>query len=430
MEDVVVLVPGFLGFARFGGFYYFADRLVAMLRGSLEQPEGRPLPVVPVTTLPTDNLRNRQKALLEQLDELSRRVYGVEWIHLIGHSTGGVDAQLLACTRSIDDQPWPEKWERVRRKIKTVITISAPHFGTELADSPFASLGTSPLDNPRAVIAQARTIRDLLRLVPRYLAANVGVDEVRPNDVLKFIWQVIQNHELINDLRPENMEALRARLVSDDAIKLRCFVTGTTPRSDKDRPSDPLYADLYRLTEGPETVSQAVLKRTRFLQEQVEKDPKVVISSPMSKMPDISPELNDGVVNTVRQIVNLNSEELGGFVVGDHADVLGHYDHQDALIGGKPYDAGLFHSGAGFGDHQFFALYWRVAQLILASRTRARRLQKLALQKKPLGVRRKREGAGREKIVSAQPAGAVSIAVARRRSRRHAPSFSSSRTAS
>src|SRR2546429_176938 len=40
---------------------------------------------------------------------------------------------------------------------------------------------------------------------------------------------------------------------------------------------------------------------------------------------------------------------VGGFVVADHADVLGHYDRQDALIGGKPYNAELFHSGAGFG---------------------------------------------------------------------------------
>ena len=83
-------------------------------------------------------------------------------------------------------------------------------------------------------------------------------------------------------------------------------------------------------------------------------------------MPAISPTLNDGVVSTVRQIVNAGRrEELGGFVVADHADVLGHYDRQDALIGGKPYNTGLFHSGASFGDDEFFGLYRRVAQAIL-----------------------------------------------------------------
>jgi len=87
---------------------------------------------------------------------------------------------------------------------------------------------------------------------------------------------------------------------------------------------------------------------------------------PRSHLPTISPTLNDGVVNTVRQIVNPGRpEEVGGFVVADHADVLGHYDRQDALIGGKLYNAGLFHSGAAFGDDEFFGLYRRVAHAIL-----------------------------------------------------------------
>ena len=91
-------------------------------------------------------------------------------------------------------------------------------------------------------------------------------------------------------------------------------------------------------------------------------------------MPVISPTLNDGVVNTVRQIVNSERrEEVGGFVVADHADVLGHYDRQDALIGGKQYNAGLFHSGAAFGDDEFFRVYRRVAQAILKTTPGAQR---------------------------------------------------------
>jgi hypothetical protein len=45
--------------------------------------------------------------------------------------------------------------------------------------------------------------------------------------------------------------------------------------------------------------------------------------------------------------------------------VLGHYDRRDAIVGGRPYNSGLFHSGAGFGDDEFFALYRRVARAIL-----------------------------------------------------------------
>ena len=78
----------------------------------------------------------------------------------------------------------------------------------------------------------------------------------------------------------------------------------------------------------------------------------------------------------MRQIVNAGRrEEVGGFVVADHGDVLGHYDRQDALIGGKPYNTGLFHSGAAFGDDEFFGLYRRVAQAILKTIPGAQRVE-------------------------------------------------------
>src|SRR5438094_10342965 len=92
----------------------------------------------------------------------------------------------------------------------------------------------------------------------------------------------------------------------------------------------------------------------------------------MRHYPTISSTLNDGVVNTVRQIVNRGRrEEVGGLVVADHADALGHYDRQDALIGGRPYNRGLFHSGAAFGDDEFFGLYRRGVQAILKMMPRA-----------------------------------------------------------
>jgi len=125
--DVVVLVPGFLGFARFGGFYYFADRLIAVLRGLLEEPLGYAVPVIPVTTFPTDSLRKRQKGLLQRLESFCQALSGVERLHLIGHSTGGVDAQLLACTRPLYGATWDKKASLVRAKIRSVVTLSAPH---------------------------------------------------------------------------------------------------------------------------------------------------------------------------------------------------------------------------------------------------------------------------------------------------------------
>ena len=112
---------------------------------------------------------------------------------------------------------------------------------------------------------------------------------------------------------------------------------------------------------------------TQFLATRVRDAPELVIRSGQSKMPPISVTLNDGVVNTVRQIVNPGRhEEIRGVVVADHGDVLGHYDRKETMIGGKNCNAGLFHSGAGFGDDQFFALYRRVAEAILRTIPEAR----------------------------------------------------------
>src|SRR5882724_7375052 len=207
--DVVVLIPGFFGFTRFGGFYYFADRLIAVLRGLLEEPLGRPVPVVPVTTLPMSSLEDRQAALLQNLTRVGEKLSGVQRFHLIGHSTGGVDGQLLACTTSLDGHRWDKKTNAVRKKITSVVTIAAPHYGTGFADSRLARWGENPLRHPTAIIPEARTLIDLLLLVPRDLAAAAGFEFAAPNDVIKFMWQVARNRDLIADLEPERMETVR-----------------------------------------------------------------------------------------------------------------------------------------------------------------------------------------------------------------------------
>jgi hypothetical protein len=389
MENVVVLIPGFLGFARFGGFYYFAERLISVLRGGLEQPEGGAVPVVPLTTLPTNSLAQRQKALLEELHALEARLGSVDSFHLIGHSTGGVDAQLLACDRTADNKPWPGRWDDIRRKIRSVCTISAPHWGTALAASRLASLGKNPLTNPNVMVEDLRVLAGLVRIIPGYVATRAALNVVVPGDLARFAWQVIQNRDLIDNLSPKHMEHLRGTLKHDPAIRLVCFVTGTQPRTDAFRPSDPLYTDLYALTAGSgKEVSSEVQECARFLEQHVAANPQIVIRNKATVLPPITPELNDGVVNTVRQIVRENPAEVGGFVVADHADSLGHYDHQDGLIAGTVYNPGLFHSGAAFEDTQFYQMYWRIAEVILGARKRARLPQREAKLGKRGALRR------------------------------------------
>src|SRR3989442_799588 len=83
--------------------------------------------------------------------------------------------------------------------------------------------------------------------------------------MIKLMWQIARNRDLIEDLKPERMEAVRARLTSDPEIALTCFVSGIMPRDDATSPSDPFFRDMYRLTQGSESVSSVVRDCERFL---------------------------------------------------------------------------------------------------------------------------------------------------------------------
>jgi pimeloyl-ACP methyl ester carboxylesterase len=366
-RDVVVLAPGFLGFDRFGGFYYFAERAIATLRGALERAVGRCVPVVPCKTLPTDSLGARQRFLMAYLEKLCSRaaVRGVQRLHLVGHSTGGVDVQLLASTPRLDGERWTETEERVRERIASVVTISAPHHGTGLGVSPLASFGENPLRNPFALFSMARTLGDLLGFLPRELAAAMGLQVAAPNDLLRFVFQILRNRDLIIDLQPHSMAAVRARVSPDARIPLTCFVS-CVPHETR-RKSDPFFVDLYDMTADGSTRddSPMVAGCRAFLERASTTQPELVIARRPAELRTIDLAINDGIVNTARQLVAPEPRQLGAIVVADHGDVLGHYDRCDALIGGKPFNAGLFHSGADFGDDQFFALYERVAAAIL-----------------------------------------------------------------
>lgn len=362
----MVLVPGFLGFSRFGGFYYFAERVIAALRGALEERLGYPVQVVPCMSHPTEGLEPRQRRLVKYLDDFcNKTLVGVRRIHLVGHSSGGVDVQFLTCTKPFGRQAWSRQANTVRRKITSVVTISAPHYGTCLADSWLGYWAENPFSRLVPIVFGIKLGCHLLRLVPKELPAIQRFQLVQ--DMIVFLTAVAFHRNLIADLRPSNMEMLRSKFCAESGISLTCFVTGTQLRMNRKRFSDTFFTDMYNLTKGDGQISPAMVQSRLMLQTLIKHRPDLVIRSPDSPMTgNIEYGLNDGIINSVRQVVDPNnSSQVGGFVVADHADVIGHYDRQDSLIEGAPYDAGVFRSGAGFGDDEFFKLYQHVAKAIL-----------------------------------------------------------------
>src|SRR5580692_7477620 len=97
VTDAVLLVPGLLGFNRFASFSYFADRVATAIRVGVETHTRRPVLVTPLSTLPSAPLVQRQAALFQNIAKLARRYPSIERVHLVGHSTGGLDAYLAVC---------------------------------------------------------------------------------------------------------------------------------------------------------------------------------------------------------------------------------------------------------------------------------------------------------------------------------------------
>src|ERR1700730_16098668 len=92
--EVVLFVPGFFGFGSFGHpdrplIEYFARVEDALLRAHV-----RPARFAVHQPPPAGSLADRVRSLHGRAAELLRE--GATRLHLVGHSTGGLDARLLA----------------------------------------------------------------------------------------------------------------------------------------------------------------------------------------------------------------------------------------------------------------------------------------------------------------------------------------------
>lgn len=375
-RNVVVLVPGFFGFGRLGDFYYFADRVAALLRGSLEHQLGQRVPVMGASTDPAGSLVARQRYLIDTLKYMESHVFKSEVaFHLVGHSTGGIDAQLLQSARPLDGRSWPESDPTgVRTRVESIVTIAAPFYGTCLSESPAVGVLSHTnkhldgwIETGELVVALAQLAIDRT-LVHEALAASMR----RTSGAAEFVWHLLADQRLLIDLIPGRMEALQKAHPMQREIPVTCFVTATPDKPKEGVPDssdlkldfrepDRFFKLLHRLT------GNCGAKPCTFPRERRSIADPAPIHSSATPAPLLTPATNDGVVNSLSQLLQAPNAKLGGVVVGDHGDVLGHYDRHDPLTGNALINRGFFCSGAGFGDDQFFDLYGRVANAILAS---------------------------------------------------------------
>ncbi len=327
----VFLVPGFFGFVNFGRLVYFTH-----VREFLEDAFARERLTVEIHRVrlkPTSSLRVRAVDLAKVIAEMSPPDAPV---HLIGHSTGGLDARLLTSPGVTLDTEVPI--EPIAGRVRSVVTVATPHRGT-----PLASFFSSRLGQHALRLLSLATITILRRgRIPVALLARVSGGTLRfavggrsdPADLLDhlekellgtlpddqrdliggFVRDVSGDQTLIPQLTPAAMDVFDAATSDRPGVRYASVVASAAP---------PKLGTRLRL--GPRPWKQATYALYSWLHHQV--------------------GLGDGIVPASSQ----RRGEVLFEARGDHLDVIGHFHgpthqppHTDWLNTGSKFDRAQF----------------------------------------------------------------------------------------
>src|SRR5688572_3388520 len=125
----VYLLPGFFGFVQFGKLVYFSH-VREFLEGALSEI-GLATEVHFVRVPPTASLRTRARHILEYIAASAPRDDSP--IHLVGHSTGGIDARLLVTPAARLEGAIPIDIDAYARRVRSLVSVVTPHRGTAVA---------------------------------------------------------------------------------------------------------------------------------------------------------------------------------------------------------------------------------------------------------------------------------------------------------
>ncbi len=354
----VILVPGFFGFSEFGDLPYFAH--VAEVLTETFERRGRRVVVTKSATSPTASIAQRAARLREVVIEVAQE----GTVHLVGHSSGGLDAWWLAHTDRME--PWS-------RRLASVCGISVPHGGTPLA-ALFTGVqghrilqllslttvyilrfGRLPLGLAAKLVGVFARVDDVLRL-NRTIADQLyeqllsDLSKERTAQLSAFFHDVRQDQDLVAELRPEATEA-RA-IPENPSVRYGCVVTQaarpglrTAWRAGFDpygQMTHGIYATLHTLARRRRPTPVPPTYRDDLLRA-------------FARLPDA--HSSDGVVPTLSQLRGAFVHGAGG----DHLDVIGHFEGSEH----DPPHYDWLASGTGFRRRDFERLWSRVTDFLL-----------------------------------------------------------------
>ncbi|MBK8216192.1 MAG: hypothetical protein IPK71_20880 [Myxococcales bacterium] len=363
----VYLSPGMFGFAELGAFGYFAHLRSALLDELKYLGLDAEVHVVDVP--PTASIRRRAARLAEAVAETSGPH---DDIHLVGHSTGGLDARLVASPSArLPTGPHTRDWIP---RLRSVTTMNTPHYGTPLASFFATKAGQQMLYAVSAFTFVALTLSAPPLTVASALVLGVGrmdkafglevdmlgrltesllgvLEPAKSREVRAYLDAIKGDQGAVIQLTPEAMDLFQAGVEDRAGVRYQCVVGAAPPPtalglakhalSPWRMLSHALFTTLYGITaryDDTYPCAAAVLAPSteRLLDEGIGRLPGA--------------RSNDGVVPVLSQV--------WGDVVwaghADHLDVLGHFHgplagssieeiaHSDWLTSGAQFDRADF----------------------------------------------------------------------------------------
>jgi hypothetical protein len=352
----IVLVPGLLGFARLGGFDYFMHVEDALASRFLAREAE--CAFVLVSSPPTGSIVHRTQVLIDTIERSCAE--GAGSIHLLGHSTGGLDIRLLASPRHGSEHP---EWFG---RVKTITSISTPHYGTPLAYF-FATLSGTRLLYALSLLTYA-TLQyggpSLTLLAPMIASLGriddaVGLDVKALDRATELLMRLVgkEGQQEIRDwldgirrdqgaviqLMPESMDIFNAAVEDHPNLRYGCVLTRTPPPQPLHLARD-LRTPVQALSAAFFSTLYIGAGRTSTQYPPPNPAPEVIeyVEARLGRSFGLS--LNDGLVPTASMVWG----DVLWAGTADHLDILGHFggerdsSHTDWLV-----------SGAGFREDDF-----------------------------------------------------------------------------
>ena len=335
----VYFIPGMFGFGQLAGYDYFHH-----VKSALEPHfarRGLDVKFFEVPSPPTSSLRERAK-VLEKTIAHSCGQDGP--IHIVGHSTGGLDARLsLAPTVNIG---LPADLLHWKPRVRTLVTLNTPHVGTPLATHFATVSGARMLYAISLLTAVSLQVGEpSLAIFSRFLAGIGSIDSVIGSDmklftratesILRFVdkegrgeisnylSKVQTDQGAVIQITPEAMDLFNAAVENAEHVRYGCVVAASP------RPSSLRAAFNIRSTYMAFTAALYTTLYQFTCQRHERYGYALPSPSELSRLVDAlgrtpSDEDSDGIVPALSMLWG----ELVWAEEADHLDTLGHF-HDD-----------------------------------------------------------------------------------------------------